>query len=273
MRPHRLITIRISHYNEKARWALDLARVPYDEAGYMPLIHQLPVALATRGRGKGQPDQSSTRFSTPLLITADGRQIQDSEKILRYADRLLPEALRLLPSEEAQALATRFHQGLFFHARRYVYAQALGTASLLEKLTDANVGGWQSWAVRGLARWARGTLHKQLNINPEKAARSRDRVLEFADDVDRLLADGRPFLADDRFTAADLNLACGLSLVLLVRPDEGYAAVLPPLSLVPPAFAELIRELRARPCGQHALRMFREQRGERLRPMPPLRPF
>lgn len=44
MKLHSLITIRGSHYCEKARWALDRCHVPYTEKAYMPMMHILPVA-------------------------------------------------------------------------------------------------------------------------------------------------------------------------------------------------------------------------------------
>ena len=36
-----LITIPLSHYCEKARWALDRAALPYREEPHIPLIHRL----------------------------------------------------------------------------------------------------------------------------------------------------------------------------------------------------------------------------------------
>ena len=43
-RKHHLITICFSHFNEKARWALDRFGVAYRESGYLPLLH-MPFAL------------------------------------------------------------------------------------------------------------------------------------------------------------------------------------------------------------------------------------
>ena len=34
----RLITIRFSHYCEKARWALDRGRIAYEERSHLPLF-------------------------------------------------------------------------------------------------------------------------------------------------------------------------------------------------------------------------------------------
>ena len=45
-RPNVLITIPISHYCEKARWALDRAGVDYEEHPHLQLIHRIAVRRA-----------------------------------------------------------------------------------------------------------------------------------------------------------------------------------------------------------------------------------
>ncbi len=71
---------------------------------------------------------------------------------------------------------------------------------------------------------------------------------------------GKRFLAADRFTAADLALSCMLAPVLLVSHAEGYGAVLPSLDTAHPEAAAFAKELRKTPAGEHAMRMFREER-------------
>src|ERR1700728_3679182 len=56
----RLITIPISHYCEKARWALDRVGLPYREERHVQGIHQ----LAARRAGGG--------VTVPVLVTPDG---------------------------------------------------------------------------------------------------------------------------------------------------------------------------------------------------------
>ena len=45
----RLITIPISHFCEKARWALDRTGVPYREERHVQLVHRLYVRRAGGG--------------------------------------------------------------------------------------------------------------------------------------------------------------------------------------------------------------------------------
>ena len=57
---HRLITLAFSHYNEKARWALERYAVPFQEEPYLPFFCSMAVAISTRGRG-GAADRTSSR--------------------------------------------------------------------------------------------------------------------------------------------------------------------------------------------------------------------
>src|SRR5262249_52617975 len=58
-----LITIRFSHYNEKARWALDRFGVVYTERAHLPLIH-MPFAVARTRFMRGW-DGISSSATTP----------------------------------------------------------------------------------------------------------------------------------------------------------------------------------------------------------------
>ena len=51
---HHLIHFRFSHYNEKARWALDRAGVPYRDTAVLPLL-QVPVVIAAMGQNGSKP--------------------------------------------------------------------------------------------------------------------------------------------------------------------------------------------------------------------------
>src|SRR5687768_16716828 len=67
-----LITIPLSHYCEKARWALDRVGLAYREEPHAPLVHR----LFTMRKGGG---------TVPMLLDG-GRRLVDSTDILQYAD-------------------------------------------------------------------------------------------------------------------------------------------------------------------------------------------
>src|SRR5438270_1541709 len=88
--PYVLITIPISHYCEKARWALDRAGVAYREEPHLPLFHYTGTFRAGGGR------------TVPVLVTDDG-VLADSTDIVAWADARRPGSL--LPESPAEALA------------------------------------------------------------------------------------------------------------------------------------------------------------------------
>ena len=47
-----LYHIEVSHYNEKARWALDYKGVPHRRKAPMPMAHMAWALAMTRGQGK-----------------------------------------------------------------------------------------------------------------------------------------------------------------------------------------------------------------------------
>lgn len=82
----RLVTIPISHYCEKARWALEWAGLPYAEEAHLQVFHYLPAWRAGGGR------------TVPILVHPGG-VLTDSADILRWADGQAPDERKLLPSD------------------------------------------------------------------------------------------------------------------------------------------------------------------------------
>jgi glutathione S-transferase len=94
-------------------------------------------------------------------------------------------------------------------------------------------------------------------VTDEGAQRCQIRIAEVFRDVEQRLADGRPFLVGERFTAADLTFAALAAPVLL--PAESRA-VQPGLEALPTSMQEEIVEFRRSVAGQFALRMFSQER-------------
>src|ERR1700733_9285134 len=82
----RLITIPISHYCEKARWALERAKLPYREEALLQGFHFFSVYRA------GKSD------SAPVLVTSEG-VFNDSTKILLWVDSKISSEHKLYPKE------------------------------------------------------------------------------------------------------------------------------------------------------------------------------
>lgn len=261
---HRLITIRVSHFNEKARWALDRFSVPYVEEGYMPLLHMPRVVLATRG--KGRADRVSTRASTPVLVADDGQVLCDSAHIVRYvSDRYATAETTLYPTDEAAELERRFGETLGPDARRIAYLYGLSDPSFLARAARLNVGPTQTRVFVTLRRPVTAVVRRALRVTPRAAERSLSRVRELFVEIGARIA-GRRYLVGDRFSAADLAFAALSAPVLLPSPEEGFGAVLPTLDEAPGSWGSVARELRDTAAGAYALCMYAEERGHRQVP-------
>lgn len=108
-------------------------------------------------------------------------------------------------------------------------------------------------------------IRRKLNVTSETAIQAHEQIRQIFDTVGSLLADGRPYLVGDRFSAADLTFAA--LWVAAVRPPEyGDAALaLSNLEQLPPKMAAEVCAFRAMPAGAFALRLWRD-RGVRQRP-------
>lgn len=257
----RLHTIVFSHYNDKARWALQHFGVPYDERGYLPMFHMLPVLWATRGR-LGKRDRVSSRMSTPLLVTDAGERLHDSSLIARWASDTYGEpATTLYPEEhleEILAFEARMHDEVGPHTRRIAYGVVFDHPHLFHELVRRNVGAVQRVMFSAIAWATLPLMRRGLGIDGAAVARSIAKVEAAQAWVSERVA-GRRFVFGDRFTAADLSLATMFAPVVLPTPEEGYGAWLPTVQDVPDERRALCERLRASPTGQHALAMYRRR--------------
>ncbi len=246
----RLITIPFSHYCEKARWALDRCGIDYQEDGHLPIMHWLPARRAGGGR------------TVPILVAGD-EVVADSTDIVRWADRQAP--CGLIPADragraEVDELEEYFDQVLGPHARRWAYHQVLGDRKLSREMDGFPVPAWERRTLTVFRPLAFALLRRGMNITAETAERSRARVDESFDRAAGILADGRRYLAGDRFTAADLTFAALAAPVLF--PD-GHPVPLPAVERFSGEVQAAVAAWRGHPAGRFALRLYAEQRRNR----------
>ena len=243
------MTIPISHFCEKARWALDRAGVDYVEKRHIQLVHW----AATKRAGGG--------MTAPVLRTPEG-VYDESPAILAYADGFVSDEHRLYPRDEAaraevEALEQRFDTVLGPEGRRWLYDQVFTDARRYAPYNLTGVPRWERMMFPFVLSPAKLVIRRYLGVNKESVPLAITRVDSELDAVAELLADGRRHLVGDRFSAADLAFAA-LASPLVV--PENYGTPLPQPADMHEAFATAVRRWRAHPAGAFALRMFAEER-------------
>ena len=244
-----LITIPISHYCEKARWALERAGVPYVERAHLQLIHRVAVRRAGGGT------------TAPVLVCGE-RVLADSAEILEWADAQAPAERRIYPDEDADRAEIRrlerdFDRRLGPEGRRWMYNELRGCREIALAYATTGVPAWERRVMPLLYPLVWRGIDRYLDVTPHTAALSEVVVRASFDEVAGLLADGRPFLWGERFSAADLTFSA-LAASVLMPPQ--YGVPLPQPGELPEHTSGMVRELRAHPAGRHAMKMFSEQR-------------
>ena len=231
--------------------------MPYAYEPHAPGFH----VPALRAAGK---DAGTT---TPALVVPQPHPLPplllpDSAAILRWVDARAPAAARLFPAAaeaEVEALCARLDAGIGVAARSFVYSHALDSPEIADALAPPNVPASERAAWRwGVGYLVRGLMRAGMQISAENGARALDTLRREFAALDALLADGRPYLAGESFTAADLTLAALAAPALGVPYGEH-----PPwraLEELPEPRRAAAAELRATAAGRLALRLWVEER-------------
>lgn len=240
-----LYTFTISHFSEKARWALDLNGVAYHEQRLLPGMHVLTI----RPRAK--------KTSVPVLEDG-GRFIQGSGAIIDYVEERLGKR-RLVPASEAakkraaeiEAMADRaFGRGV----QRIFYAELLSHRRTVVDMWNQDGPAWGRAFYAVAFGLLAASMRRMYRIDPVEVEEAKDEFRRALDLTDAALENG-PFLAGDTLTRADVTVAA--LLAPLCRPPE-HVVRWP--SDGPPALEAFCREHEQRPTYRHVLRMYREHR-------------
>lgn len=243
----RLYTFQISHYAEKARWALDWKRVSYEERRLLPGPH---MAVMRR---------MSKVTSVPMLVH-DGNLVQGSSAIIDFADERWPDrpltAAASADRQRALDLERWLDDELGAPLRRVFYFHALPEPKLVPQLFAQGGPWWGRLYYAYAFRIVAGRIRDKYEINPDTAAQDRKRLSAVFTRLDQLL-DGRRYLIGDSFGRADLTLAA-LAAVLWNPPE--HPTRWPAGDAYPPALRELRAEFAQSRAHDHVMHMYREHR-------------
>jgi len=243
----RFVTIPLSHYCERARWALDLSGISYREESHVPLFHRIATSRAGGG-------------TVPVLIV--GREvIDDSAAIVRWVSQRVPR-LGLLPSgaEERQAVVEyeRFiEREIGPHVRRWAYGHLLRQYHLLKPCFTRGAPVIERFLAPATVRLTLPLIRRIYRIDPARAQQSLRRATAALDEIGRRLTTNCRYLVGNQLSAADLTL--GALAAPLVFPRQ-YGGVLPVFEALPAAMRAEVEAVRATPAGQFVLRLYERDR-------------
>lgn len=205
--------IAISHYSEKARWALDHKRVPHRRRAVpVPGIHIPASFILTRG--------GSVTFP---VLELDGRAIGDSSEIIAALEQRYPER-PLYPTDAEQrrralALEDFFDEQLGPHIRLLAFHEMAKDRDRFETLVTRTVPAPMARFGTGAVTYARTYTGLRFGVRDEEAAAlARTKIIAALDRLEDEL-DGSEYLVGDSFSVADLSAASLFNP--LVMPDEG----------------------------------------------------
>jgi glutathione S-transferase len=243
-----LYHLEISHYNEKARWALDYKNVPHERRTPIPMLHTVRALAMT-----GKP--------TLPILKLNGKAIGDSTRIIEALEREYPEP-PLYPKDggdrrRALELEDHFDEELGPYIRRWLFHESLEGME-----PDAFVEGAMGNAPVAVKKFMKASspvaarvLKLRYGISDDGAQAARGKVLSALDRVEQEVQPSG-YLVGDGFTVADLTAAA--LLFPLVRPPEAPHRVEGPL---PPAFVSFRNSVADRRAFKWVEEIYREHRG------------
>lgn len=185
-----------SHYNEKARWALDLKAVPHERVSLLPGPHAPRMKRLTG------------RTQTPVLV--DGEHVvAGSAAILAHLERRFPEPA-LEPAapgerERALAVARQFDDEVGPAVRLAKFFEVMnGTYAI--RIFCSGKGPLVSAVYRASFPLVARIMERSMSIDADNAAAGRERTHRALEFVARE-GSATSYLVGDRFSVADLTCA------------------------------------------------------------------
>ncbi len=241
-----LVQFRFSHFNEKARWALDWKGVPHRRRTLLPGPHA------------GAVKKLAPETTVPVVLF-DGEAVQGSAAILDELERRYPEP-PLYPADAAErSRALEIQRWLDTDigpaVRQALFAGLLDDGGYVTRM----FAGGHPWpmrlAYRAMFPVAKGMIRKEYRLDdPAACAAAREKTREGLDFVAKQAGrDG--YLVGDRFSVADLTAAallaptCNPPDCAMTRPEPWPAGV-----------ERWLREWEDHPGTAWVLRTYREHR-------------
>jgi glutathione S-transferase len=209
--------IPVSHYSEKARWALAWKGVDHERRSPPPGGHMAVALWLTRG----------SRVTFPIL-TLDGRNVPDSTAIIAALEQRHPDP-PLYPEDPEErrrghGLEDFFVEELGPHARLLAFYELRSDRDRFRRVVEQTVPPPLRRFGGPATAYARTYTKIRFGVaDPEAAELARAKIVAAFDRLESELdANGGEYLVGESFTVADLTAA---SLFFpVVQPQEGPVA-------------------------------------------------
>jgi glutathione S-transferase len=207
--------LEISHYNEKARWALDYKGVAHVRRAVTPGLQELTARRLRAGR-------------TVPILALSGRAIGDSTKIIEEIERRWPEPplYPADPDERSRALDLEdyFDEQCGPDARRVLFNDNLAEPETFLAMFHG-ADRRRSGLLEPLTPLFCRVVKWRFQIRPETVEESREKVRAAFDKVEAEVGPSG-YLVGESFTVADLTAASILGLIV-VPPEFPYIKLHP----------------------------------------------
>jgi glutathione S-transferase len=201
-------------------------------------------------------------FVFPLLYS-NSFKLVGPRLMAEYFDPNSAPNLRLFPQDAAEKRQvdsdwTLFNETLAFATARFAYYHLLPYRDLMIWPLSFGAPRFEVKTVETAYPIYAGALRILLGLSAQKAQDSLGQIRKVFDAVDSRLAVQGNFLVGDRLTLSDVAFAVAAAPMVL---PSGYGGPIPSFAQMPPSMQAAIEEMRARPAGAFALRIYDQQRG------------
>jgi glutathione S-transferase len=187
----------ISHYCEKARWALAYKGLEHTTKNLLPGFH---IKKARKMTG----------HSAVPILEHDGKYLGESSSIITYLDEIFPEKM-LTPSDpdlrqEALEWERFADEKIGANVRCACYDILLEYPDIVIPFFTVNGPWYGNFVLKRMFPKMRQSMRKFMKINRESAKQS---MLELDQATDKISShlQGKKFMVGDQFSRADLAVA------------------------------------------------------------------
>ena len=204
-----LFQFRVSHFNEKARWALDYKGIEHVRHSLVPGPHKPKIKKLS-----GQEQVPVLRF--------DGMVVAGSNAIIDFVEREIPEP-PLCPRDPATRkraleIQAKFDDEIGPAIRLAMFHELLADPGYFTRLFTWDQSAFVRIGYRAIFPAVKLIMSREMKITPENAARGLEVTRSGLDFVVKESA-ATGYLAGDRFSVADLAAASLLAPAVEMEPS------------------------------------------------------